>query len=451
MKQSRRTFHRVKFKFLGSADKTRDYQTARNCPALNSFGRPAALGPLAIGVAVLAFSSSAVHAQTTDFFAPPISGRETTVTLNANETYDSNVARGTAEIAELRGIKQDDEIFSPSATAEISRSFGVNTVYVSGDAGYNFYSQNHILDRQFANIAGGATTQLAACLGQVAGSFTSEQNDLQELVGLTRQGVNNTQNIGKIGAKVSCERPGRLSPDASVTQTWSSNGSSLYSINNYNSLMASAGVSYARSALGTVRIFLQYTDTSYPDRKGFLDSTDEYESFAGGASWSRKLGAKLQVSGSLLYSNVNTNGSGATSTGGFSGLTYDVDALYTPFSRLSAEINYTRSIAPSTLIGASYVIESVLNGHVDYALGVRASATLGGSYSDFDYRGDAVFFTAEDIYSHEEIGAIYGDFNYKLWRRLSAKFDARWETRTTNVSLYNYDDVRVGVTLTATY
>jgi hypothetical protein len=148
---------------------------------------------------------------------------------------------------------------------------------------------------------------------------------------------------------------------------------------------------------------------------------------------------------------VNTNGSGATSTGGFSGLTYDVDALYTPFSRLSAEINYTRSIAPSTLIGASYVIESVLNGHVDYALGVRSSATLGGSYSDFDYRGDTVFFTAEDIYSHEEIGSIYGDFNYKLWRLLSAKFDLRWETRTTNVSLYNYDDVRVGVTLTATY
>jgi hypothetical protein len=170
-----------------------------------------------------------------------------------------------------------------------------------------------------------------------------------------------------------------------------------------------------------------------------------------GASWSHKLGAKLQFSGSLLYSNVNTNGSGATSTGGFSGLTYDADALYTPFSRLSAEINYTRSIAPSTLIGASYVIESILNGHIDYALGVRSSATLGGSYSNFDYRGDSVFFTAEDIYSQEEIGAIYGDFNYKLWRRLSAKFDARWETRSANVSLYNYDDVRVGVTLTATY
>jgi hypothetical protein len=429
----------------------------RNLPrptwhAIRRSGRSAALGLLAVaGVALVAFSSSAVQAQTADLFAPPLSGRETTVTLNADETYDSNVARSTAEVAELRGIKQDDEIFTPSATAEISRSFGVNTVYVSGSAGYNFYSQNHILDRQFADILGGASTQLAACLGQVAGSFTSEQNDLQELVGLTRQGVNNTQNIGKIGAKVSCERPGRLSPDASVTQTWSSNGSSLYSINNYNSLTGSGGVSYSRSSLGTARIFIQYTATSYPDRKGLVGSTDEYDSLAVGASWSRKLGAKLQFSGSLLYSNVNTNGSGATSTGGFSGLTYDADALYTPFSRLSAEINYTRSIAPSTLIGASYVIQSILNGHVDYALGVRSSATLGGSYSNFDYRGDTVFFTAEDIYSHEEIGSVYGDFNYKLWRRLSAKFDARWETRSANVSLYNYDDVRVGVTLTATY
>jgi hypothetical protein len=110
----------------------------------------------------------------------------------------------------------------------------------------------------------------------VAGSFTSEQNDLQELVELTRQGVVNTQNIGKIGAKVSCERPGRLSPDASITQTWSANGSSLYSINNYNSLTASAGVSYSRSALGTARLFIQYTDTSYPDRRGLAGSTDEY-------------------------------------------------------------------------------------------------------------------------------------------------------------------------------
>jgi hypothetical protein len=371
--------------------------------------------------------------------------------LNANETYDSNVSRSTEALAALRGIKQDDEIFSPSATADISRSFGLNTVYVSGSAGYNFYSQNHILDRQFANIAGGASTQVAACLGQVAGSFTSEQNDLQQLVGLTRQGVDNTQNIGKIGAKVSCERPGRLSPDASITQTWSSNGSALYSINNYNSLMGSAGVSYSRSALGRVRLFIQYTDTSYPDRKEFVGSTDEYDSLAGGVSWSRKLGAKLQFSGSLLFSNVNTNGSGATSAGGFSGLTYDADVLYTPFSRLSAEINYTRSIAPSTLIGASYMIESVLNGHIDYAVGVRSTASIGGTYSDFDYRGDSVFFAAEDIYSHEEIGAVYGDFDYKLWRRLSARLDARWETRSANVALYNYDDLRVGVTLTATY
>jgi hypothetical protein len=406
---------------------------------------------LSAGGALVAFASSAVQAQAADFFAPPLSGRETTFTLNANETYDSNVARGTSELAELRGIKQDDEIFSPSATADISRSFGVNTIYVSGAAGYNFYSQNHILDRQFANISGGALTQLAACLGQVAGSFTSQQDDLQQLVGVTRQGVNNTQNIGKIGAKLSCERAGRLSPDASITQTWSTNGSSLYSTNNYNSLEATAGLSYSRSSIGTVRIFLQYTDTSYPDRKELVGSTDEYDSLAGGASWSRKLGAKLQFSGSLLFSNVNTNGSGATSTGGFSGLTYDVDALYTPFSRLSAEVNYSRSIAPSTLIGASYMIENLLNGHVDYALGVRSTATLGGSYSDIDYRGDSVFFVAEDFYTHEEIGAIYGDFSYKLWHRLSAKFDARWETRTTNVALYDYDDVRVGVTLTATY
>jgi hypothetical protein len=404
-----------------------------------------------VGSALVSFSSSSVDAQTTDLFSTNLSGRETTVTLNANETYDSNVSRSTEALAELRGIKQDDEIFSPSVTADISRSFGVNTVYVSGAAGYNFYSQNHILDRQFVNITGGGSTQLAACLGQVAGSFTSEQNDLQQLIGVTRQGVDNTQDIAKVGAKLSCERPGRLSPDVSVTQTWSSNSSALYGLSNYNSLSASAGVSYSRSAIGTFRLFLEYSDTSYPDRKQLVGSTDEYESIAGGASWSHSLGAKLRLSGSLLFSNVNTNGSGATSTGGFSGLTYDVDALYTPFSRLSAEVNYTRSIAPSTLIGASYMIESVLNGHVDYALGVRSTATLGGSYSDFDYRGDSVFFAAEDIYSHEEIGAIYGDFNYKLWRRLSAKFDARWETRSANVSLYNYDDVRVGVTLTATY
>jgi hypothetical protein len=251
--------------------------------------------------ALAAFSSSAVQAQTTDLFSTTLSGRETIVTLNANETYDSNVSRSTEALAVLRGIKQDDEIFSPSVTADISRSFGLNTIYVSGAAGYNFYSQNHILDRQFANISGGASTQVAACLGQVAGSFTSDQNDLQELVGLTRQGVNNTQNIGKIGAKVSCERPGRLSPDASVTQTWSSNGSSLYSINNYNSLTGSGGISYSRSSLGTARIFIQYTDTSYPDRKGLGGSTDEYDSLAVGASWSHKLGAMLHFSGALLY------------------------------------------------------------------------------------------------------------------------------------------------------
>ena len=404
-----------------------------------------------IGGALIATVGSAVHAQTTTLFALPASGRETILTLNANETYDSNVSRSTEALAVLRGIKQDDEIFSPTATADISRSFGVNEVFVSGTAGYSFYSHDHVLDRQFANLKGGASTQLASCLEQVAGSFTSEQNDLQQLVGLTKAAIDNTQNIGTIGAKISCDRVGRLSPDASITQTWSANGSSLYRVNNYDSLTASAGVSYARSSLGKLRVFVQYTDTSYPDREGLVGSTDEYDSIAGGVSWSRQFGTKFQFSGSLLFSDVDTNGSGATSTGGFSGLTYDVDAIYTPVTRLSAEITYTRSINPSTLVGASYMIENFLNGHVDYALGVRSTATLGGSYTDFDYRGDAAFFAAEDIYSRETIGAIYGDFSYKLWRMLSAKLDARWETRSTNVALYNYDDFRVGATLTATY
>jgi hypothetical protein len=452
MKQARRTYPKATTNRFGSGHQGRSNLTASTRLAFRSWRHSLVLRPLGIaGFALFAFASSAARAQTTDLFAPPLSGRETTVTLNANETYDSNVSRSTEALAVLRGIKQDDEIFSPSMTADISRSFGNNAVYVSGAAGYNFYSQNHILDRQFANIAGGASTQLSACLGQVAGSFTSDQNDLQQLVGVTRQGVNNTQDIGTIGAKISCERPGRLSPDASVIQTWSSNGSTLYSVNNYESLTASAGLSYARSSIGKLRAFIQYSDTSYPDRKVLVGSTDEYDSVAGGVSWSRGIGAKIQFSGSLLFSDVNTNGSGIASTRGFNGLTYALDATYTPFSRLSSEISYSRSINPSTLIGASYMIENVLNGHVDYSLGVRSTATLGGSYIVYDYRGDAAFFQAEDIYSHEEIGSIYGDFNYKLWRRWSAKFDARWETRSANVSLYNYDDVRVGVTLTATY
>jgi hypothetical protein len=131
MKQARRIIPRVKPKFLRSAPHPRVNLTARAWHALTSFGLAAPRRPLALAtIAVVAFSSPAVQAQTTDVFSLPTSGRETTVTLNANETYDSNVARGSSELAQLRGIKQDDEIFSPSASASISRSFGVSTFYV---------------------------------------------------------------------------------------------------------------------------------------------------------------------------------------------------------------------------------------------------------------------------------------------------------------------------------
>src|ERR1700677_1812629 len=86
-----------------------------------------------------------------------------TFQLNASVIYDSNVARSNAATAALRGIVPEDVAYWPNATVNLVKDFGIESFYLRGVFGYEFYQRNAILNREMINSEAGAEFRMLGC------------------------------------------------------------------------------------------------------------------------------------------------------------------------------------------------------------------------------------------------------------------------------------------------
>ena len=209
------------------------------------------------------------------------------VTLQFTSTYFTNIAGSSAALANARGVKRIDELYSPSINLNLVEPMGGLSLFLAGQAGYDFHQRNSILDRERIGLQGGGTAHLNVCETSLVGSYSRYQSDVGDLiVGTTK----NTQQLMSGELDATCNQSGRIVPSASISQTQSSNSALLYKTQDYDSTAATTSVLYKAGSLGAISLFGQYTQTDYPNRVFALSTgaqSDGYSRYAGGVHYER--------------------------------------------------------------------------------------------------------------------------------------------------------------------
>ena len=365
---------------------------------------------------------------------------EITPTLGVR--YDSNVARGSDEIARERDIRPSDWRVTPSLNLALEKPLGKQTLFLNGDVGYDFYAHNKRLNRERILLNGGAHLQFSRCTGMLEGNLAIQQSDLAELIDAAP--AKNTQFVRTIALDARCGGAIGLAPFAGVSRTWATNSASIRKISDSTVDQAHAGLAYARPTLGELAVTVQVRRAHYPHRQG-LGITDHFRTFSIGGRYSREIGARWQASVALNRTTVDS-GAGFPK---FTGLTSDVSLTALASDNLRAQVHWTRDVQPASLGLGDFVIDSRLSGDVDYGLSPRMTLGGGAGLVRRHVEGEALTTFAQ--LERERRVFEYARLTYRRSARTSLALDVRHEQRTATPSSFNYHSTSVGLVFRMTF
>lgn len=362
------------------------------------------------------------------------------ILFSARATYDTNVARSDVVRAALRGIKRQDTLYSPRMTIDAERSFGRQSLFLEGDIGYDFYQRNRQLNREHIALQGGGRAQLGLCRGVVTGAYSRQQSDLQDLK------VEVTKNVAtgrRLSVDISCGRKIGFTPTLSVSRAALDNSNPLRFESDSRSTSVKGGLAYSRPTFGEISALATYRKTDFPHRLlsvGGMNLQDGFETYAGGLSYTRELGARIQGNAQVFYTAVRPSVPGSEA---FHGLTYLASLSFRPTSKLNAKLDFGRQVDPSNRTNGTYTVARTLAVTATYKVGGRGQASIGASRTDHQNRG-ALFAGPIDI-PKETVKAVYGSLEFDVSRRVAVILDARHEVRDAAAPGFSYVDNRAGL------
>lgn len=377
--------------------------------------------------------------------APPKIDPETPpITAQFSATYDSNVAGSSAAFATARGLKRSDVDYEPALLANVMEPLGGISLFLAGQAGYDFYQQNSVLNRERIDLQAGANANVDVCDTTLMGSWGRHQSSLADLsLGTTK---NTEQDLGVEG-DVACSRMGRFYPTASISQTWSTDSAPTYFSQDHNSLAANASMAYNAEELGTVSVIGQYQQATFPNRiLGISGQQDGYNLYGGGLHYERNFGATIQLGASIWDTSISTDNHLGKN---FSGITYDATLGYKPGPRLSFNLAFSRTASPSYYLNAAYSVDEKYSGEADYRITSRLTAKLGASDINTDFAG-AALIPGTDI-THQTFWSYYGGLAFNVSPTLSVSLNAGENQRHADVLGYSYSGGYVGLAVSKAF
>jgi hypothetical protein len=360
-------------------------------------------------------------------------------------TYDSNVADSSAAGAALRGIRPEDWIFQPTVDAEIALPVSRQQLFVKGSAGYAFYAHNSQLNGQTIDVQGGLNAHLRDCRLTFAGEWSEEQTKLQDLSVAVNRNIEDTDTIRLEG---DCGGPVGFGPSASIVREWSNNSAQQLVASDYRTITATAGIDYRRPTLGSVSLFGSYVQTDLPNRTvaiGPVSASDGYRYYSVGAGFDHRLGGRIESSLRIAYVTLEPY---AHSVPGYSGVDLHADVSIRVSGRLNGRLSVVQEPLPTIVSNSTYTLSDSYTVEADYAMSSKVNLKIVASYATNDYSGVALI-PGVDI-QHEAIWTVTCRSRYQVSRRLSVELWAAYGSRNTDVLLYDYNDNRVGLSLTAT-
>ncbi len=374
--------------------------------------------------------------------------RSITIAVSSDLLYDTNVARGSEAAARLRGVKREDVRASPSVAADVALPHGRALFTFRGSIGRDFYARNARLNRERFDLAAAATVPLPFCTVRPEGGFIRRQNDLLDLAidPLAPAASANAQTTRRAAASVLCGPEVDFRSGGFVSYADTTNSTALRRPLDVEVLGYGSEVAFVSPNVGVIALFVRRDEFTYGNR--FLAGSRDPARFrvtASGLRIDRRLGARLQLIGSLSYADVALP---PALRGGreLDGLNWSLTGTLRLGDRVLLAADSERAIEGSPGFLANFVRRTSYGGSVTYAF--SSLVHLGASLSRRDRRFQlaptqpAPALTADTI----DEARLWLDYQrHPIRLRLSAAYQQRDADR----DLYDYDGMLVA--LSASY
>ncbi len=374
------------------------------------------------------------------------SPRQFDLSASINDTFDSDVLRGQAFLGSQRAVSRDDFIAAPSVNANIVLPFSQHEVFLSGTVGYEFFQKNDFLDRERINLNAGVGLRIIpGCKTTLSANYARQQSELFNVpIGFDPR---NTNKVSGVGATINCNSGNGLAPTLGYHRTQTRNVSSQLSFSDSNFESYDASIGFARPALGTVSVYGNYSDITYPRRTlaaaqgGTADGTKIY---SGGLRFERDLGARLRGSFSLGYTVVDPKIAGIPKS---NGSTFGIALDYDSRNRLKAHLGIDRSVDKSDSFGASYGITNNYNISANYTISRPLRLTAGASQTRRDLRQSPLSPVAL-VNSRDRLRRVFARVDFQSGGPISLGAEISQDWRKSISTFFNYSSTRAGISAT---
>ena len=399
---------------------------------------------LLASVGVAACSATVAHAQG---MPRPGAAREFKIGGRVSAFYDSNVSRSSAILSGIRDVARSDYILRPEATASIIQPLGRQLVFVNGAVGYDFYKKNDDLNRRRYDVTLGGVGVVGPCSETIATMFRAQQSDLGD-VDLTT--VKNLQKTIGLSGGITCGRSIGPTFGISGQRQDVTNSTAKLKVSDSTTTGVSATVGYTNPTLGVAGVFYSYSETENPNRviagRGIGDG---FHVESAGVTLQHAFGSRIDARVSAGGMRLTREFAPAGSPKKLSGANYNAGVTYMAGTRLTLSLNASRAFQPSGTAGKLYDVTTRGDVSARYKLGTRIAVTLGHAITDTDSNRDTALPGL--VVTKSRINSTTASILYTQNQHASVAMDVRYDDRKTDVPSFNYNAVRVGLTLAANF
>jgi hypothetical protein len=349
--------------------------------------------------------------------------------------YDTNMARSSDEAAERRGLSKSDVRYTPGISISGQSPLGGQIWFLNSAVGYDIHQRNRSLDRERITASGGVKIGISQCSATITGGFSRSQTEVSDFIDLER--VKNTQTGTSLALDGRCGSSVGLTPTFGVSRSWAKNSDDFRRFGDSTSTSVTAGLAYARPALGEVAISAQRTVVAYPNHEDLLANIDRgYKLYSFGGRFSRRIGSRIGGTLGVYHTTVEKDQEG----GGFQGITADgaVDLTLSDSTRVFLVLQ--RQVLPANLFAGDYVLAKRYSVRAERRIGPRLVLGLGGEVNDREIRGRLPFPIVALESERRYVG--FATAKYDLRRNTMLSVDLRREVRDAEPALFKYSSTR---------
>lgn len=364
-------------------------------------------------------------------------------TLTLDTFHESNVARGDATVAALRGLTRGDERITPGVEVNIVRSLGRNPLKFKGFLGYDFYRQNTKLNQERLGVSIEAGVNAGPCLLTLSPKVSRRQSSLSEIYYLNTPGIDsvrNTETVQTYSADLRCGRVFGLRPIVGYERQIGDNSNAIRAISDNRMNRYTAGFSYENPVAGNYTLTYQRTEVRYPRRPGTaLAALDRYNGDNVVLSVERTIGAIMMLDGSVSYHSIGAQGT----TPGFKGVGWNLAGTLTPAPRLQLTLGTGKMPEPSLGSEALFSVNQHYDAKATYALSSRTRIFAGLQHKKREYRGATSVFGP--LLAADKSWRADGGVSVQVSPRWRVSAEVGHEKRDANGTIYDYSSTYAGI------